>query len=67
MKEDAKDDKNSTIGNHNVYQCDLETLLHAEKINDKVRLKAPSKIIDNKHSFCFTVLDEERNMLQKSF
>lgn len=38
---DAKDDNNSQlpkskIGNHNVYQCDLETLLHAEKINDNV-------------------------------
>ena len=50
LKVDAKDDKNSqspkcTIGNHNVYQCDLETLLHAKKINDNVRIKAPSKNI----------------------
>ena len=47
-KVDAKDDNNSQlpkskIGNHNVYQCDLETLLHAEKINDNVRLKVHSK------------------------
>ena len=50
-KVDAKDDKNSQlpkckIGNHNVYQCDLETLLHAEKINDNVRLKLHSNNID---------------------
>ena len=50
-KVDAKDDNNSQlpkckIGNHNVYQCDLETLLHAEKINDNVRLKVHSKNID---------------------
>ena len=52
LKEDANDDKNCQlpksiiIGNHNVYQCDLEMLLHAEKINDNERFKAPSKIID---------------------
>ena len=58
LKEVAKDDTNSqlpkcTISNHNVYQCDLETLLHAEKINDNVRLKAPSEIIDQQTFFLF--------------
>lgn len=57
-KEDAKDDKNSqlpkcTIGNHNVYQCDFETLLHAEKINRNVWLNAPSKNIDQQTFFLF--------------
>ena len=59
LKVDAKDDKNSQlpkckIGNHNVYQCDLETqMLHAEKINDNVRLKVHSNNIDQQTFFLF--------------
>ena len=57
-KVDAKDDKNSQlpkckIVNHNVYQCDLETLLLAEKINDNVRLKVHSNNIDQQTFFLF--------------
>ena len=58
-KVDTKDDKNSQlpkckIGNHNAYQCDLESLLHAEKINDNVRLiTVPSKNIDQQTFFLF--------------